>query len=199
MQGRVHLYEGHPTCRSSRACGRRRASGSRACSLTNAAGGLEPSWAAAVLMTCHRSPQPDVHHAAVSGPNEEALGPRFPDMTNAYDEALREMLAAWRHGEASAPAKACTPALLGPTYQTPAEVRMLRVFRRAARGHEHGAGGDRAPPHGRARRALRCITNLAAGVGKGELDHRGRGDRKGAPRGFERLLRGWILIEAGKP
>ena len=78
------------------------------------------------------------------GPNDDALGPRFPDMTEVWDPELRRAPARrGANGVVSPWPRASTSGLLGPTYETPAEVRMLRTLGADAVGHVHGHGGDR--------------------------------------------------------
>jgi purine-nucleoside phosphorylase len=165
--------------------------------LTNAAGGLADGWAAGDLMivTDHLNL---MYHHPLLGPNEDALGTRFPDMTNAYDARLRAQLE-----EVSCEAKielrqGVYAGLLGPSYETPAEIRMLRVLGAQA------VGMSTVPEvialrHMKMRvAALSCITNLAAGLGKGELDHKEVEETAKARRAdLQKLLRGWIL-KAGR-
>ena len=139
-----------------------------------------------------------MYHHPLIGPNEEALGTRFPDMTNAYDKALREKLAAVSEREKLPLREGVYAGLLGPSYETPAEIRMLRVLGAQAVGMSTvpeviALRHMRVPVA-----ALSCITNLAAGVGKGELDHSEvEATAKARREDLQRLLRGWI-IEAGK-
>jgi purine-nucleoside phosphorylase len=170
MQGRVHLYEGHPIDRVVQGVRTMARLGVRCVLLTNAAGGLEPSWSPGDLMVV-------ADHLNLTGmsplvgADDDALGPRFPDMTAAYDPELR----GWMHAAASdgglALREGVYAGLLGPQYETPAEVRMLRGFGAHAVGmstvHE-----VIALRHMRIRvAALSCITNLAAGISSRPLDH----------------------------
>lgn len=170
MQGRIHLYEGHPIARVVHGVRAMARLGVRAVLLTNAAGGLVPTWSAGDLMavTDH------VNLTAMSpltGPNEDALGPRFPDMTNAYDAGLRESLQA-AAAEASIELREGVYAgMLGPQYETPAEIRMLRALGAHAVGmstvHEVIALRHMGVRVG----ALSCITNLASGITGQALSH----------------------------
>jgi purine-nucleoside phosphorylase len=170
MQGRVHLYEGHPIERVVHGVRTMARLGVRAVLLTNAAGGLVPTWSAGDLMavTDH------LNLTAMSpllGPNDDALGPRFPDMTNAYDAELREALTA-AAAEASIELREGVYAgMLGPQYETPAEIRMLRSLGAHAVGmstvHEVIALRHMGVRVG----ALSCITNLAAGISGQPLSH----------------------------
>jgi purine-nucleoside phosphorylase len=163
MQGRVHLYEGHPIHKVVQGVRMMARLGVSCVLLTNAAGGLEPSWAAGDLMLVvdhlnltGRSP--------IVGPNEERLGPRFPDMSEAYDAGLRAMLRAVSAETGIKVREGVYAALLGPSYETPAEVRMLRSL------GAHAVGMSTVPEVIALRHmgvrvgALSCITNLAAGM-----------------------------------
>jgi purine-nucleoside phosphorylase len=171
MQGRVHMYEGHSVTsvvHGARAMARL---GVKAVLLTNAAGGVEPSWRAGDLMlvTDHLNL---TGTSPLIGPNDESMGPRFPDMTHAYDEALRSALKDVAAKAGIALREGVYAGLLGPTYETPAEVRMLRGLGAQAVGmstvHEVIALRHMGVRVG----ALSCITNLAAGLGSGTLDHK---------------------------
>lgn len=127
LQGRLHLYEGnHPglVVQPVLLMGRL---GARVVVLTNAAGGLDPAYGPGTLMVIAdhinmtgRTP--------LLGPNADAIGPRFPDLTEAYSRRLRERLHAAGAAEGVALAEGIYVGLLGPTYETPAEVRMLRSW-----------------------------------------------------------------------
>ena len=91
MQGRVHLYEGHSIASVVHGVRTMARLGVRCVLLTNAAGGLEPSWSPGDLMivTDHLNL---TGTSPLIGPNDDSVGPRFPDMTHAYDVTLRELL-----------------------------------------------------------------------------------------------------------
>jgi purine-nucleoside phosphorylase len=124
LQGRLHLYEGNdvglvvePVLLFERL-------GARAVLLTNAAGGLDPSFGPGTLMLIRdhinltgRNP--------LMGPNAEAIGPRFPDLTEAWSPRLRLSLRAAAVAEEIVVEEGVYVGLTGPTYETPAEVRML--------------------------------------------------------------------------
>jgi purine-nucleoside phosphorylase len=127
LQGRLHLYEGnHPglVVQPVLLMGRL---GTRVVVLTNAAGGLDPAYGPGTLMVIAdhinmtgRTP--------LLGPNADAIGQRFPDLTEAYSRRLRERLHAAGAAEGVALEEGVYVGLLGPTYETPAEVRMLRAW-----------------------------------------------------------------------
>ncbi len=192
MQGRVHYYEGHSIDAVVHGVRTMARLGVHAVLITNAAGGVEPTWSAGDLMiiTDH------LNLAGASpliGPNDTSLGPRFPDMTEAYDRELRQMLTdVARDGKV--PLREGVYAwLTGPTYETPAEVRMVRGLGAQAVGMSTVPEVVALRHMGVRVGALSCITNLAAGIGGQKLDHaeveataRSRRDD------LLRLLRGWI-------
>jgi purine-nucleoside phosphorylase len=129
MQGRVHLYEGHPVWQVVHGARAMARLGVSCVLVTNAAGGLAPSFCAGDLMvvTDHLNL---MHQHPLVGPNEEVLGTRFPDMTNAYDATLRAQLAEVGARERIELREGVYAGLLGPSYETPAEIRMLTIWRR---------------------------------------------------------------------
>ncbi len=197
MQGRAHLYEGHApeaVVTGARLMARL---GATHVLITNAAGGIETSWAAGDLMliTDHLNL---TGASPLSGPNDDTLGPRFPDMTRAYD---LEVQAAARQAARSTGVvlrEGIYAGLLGPTYETPAEVRMLRILGAQAVGmstvHEVIALRHMGIKVG----ALSCITNMAAGISN-ELLHHGEVEEIARTRreDLKRLLSAWIVGIAG--
>jgi len=124
LQGRFHLYEGNDPGLVIQPVLLFRELGARIVVLTNAAGGLDPGFAPGTLMVMRdhinltgRSP--------LIGPNADELGPRFPDLTDAWSPRLRERLHAAAAVEDVPLAEGVYVGLTGPTYETPAEVRML--------------------------------------------------------------------------
>ncbi|MDP9483738.1 MAG: purine-nucleoside phosphorylase, partial [Chloroflexota bacterium] len=127
LQGRLHMYEGNdpglvvqPVLLMGRL-------GARTIVLTNTAGGLDPTFGAGTLMVIGdhinftgRTP--------LLGPNADSIGPRFQDLTDAYAPALRERLHAAARAESVDLREGVYIGLLGPTFETPAEVRMLRAW-----------------------------------------------------------------------
>jgi purine-nucleoside phosphorylase len=192
MQGRVHAYEGHSIDTVVHGVRVMARLGIPTVLLTNAAGGLDPAMRPGDLMaiTDHLNL---TGTSPLVGPNDDVLGPRFPDMTAAYDPELRALLR-------EVAAKAGIPvregvyaAMMGPQYETPAEIRMLRLLGADAVGmstaHEVIALRHMGVRVG----ALSCITNLAAGVSKTPLSHAEveatAASRQGA---LTTLLTGWI-------
>jgi purine-nucleoside phosphorylase len=170
MQGRVHLYEGHPVGSVVHGARTMARLGVDRVLLTNAAGGLEPTWTAGDLMivTDHLNL---TGTSPLIGPNDPSVGPRFPDMTRAYDVPLRELLNEVG-AAADIPLRAGVyAALLGPSYETPSEVKMLRLLGAQAVGMSTALEVIALRHMGVRVCALSCITNLAAGIAKAELNH----------------------------
>ena len=127
LQGRFHLYEGNAPGLVIQPVLLFHALGARIAVLTNAAGGLDPSFGPGtpMIMRDHinltgRSP--------LLGPNADDLGPRFPDMTDAWSPRLRRRLHAAAAAEGVDVREGVYIGLTGPTYETPAEVRMLAAL-----------------------------------------------------------------------
>ena len=123
LQGRFHLYEGNapglvvqPVLLFGRL-------GARVVVLTNAAGGLDPSFGAGTLMVI-RDHLNLTGQSPLLGPNAEAIGARFPDMTDAWSARLRGRLHAAGAAEGVQLAEGVYLGLVGPNYETPAEVRL---------------------------------------------------------------------------
>jgi purine-nucleoside phosphorylase len=124
LQGRFHLYEGNdpglvvqPVLLFARL-------GARAVFLTNAAGGLDPSFGPGTLMAI-RDHINLTGFNPLSGPNADEIGPRFPDLTDAWSPGLRAELIRAATNEGVELAEGIYVGLTGPNYETPAEVRML--------------------------------------------------------------------------
>ena len=192
MQGRLHLYEGHSVDKVVQGVRVMARLGVRCVLLTNAAGALDPSWAPGDLMVV-------VDHLNLTGASplvgadDPSLGPRFPDMTDAYDPALRAALHAVGREAAVALREGVYAALLGPSYETPAEVRMLRGLGAHAVGMSTAVETIALRHMGVRVGALSCITNLAAGVSGRPLTHEEVETTARASRDrLVTLLRGWI-------
>jgi purine-nucleoside phosphorylase len=192
MQGRVHLYEGHPVEKVVHGVRTMARMGVGCVLLTNAAGGLLSSWAAGDLMavTDH------INLTGVSplvGFNDDALGPRFPDMTAAYDAELRAELAGVAREAGVTLREGVYAALLGPSYETPAEVRMVRTLGAQAVGMSTVPEVIALRHMGVRVGAMSCITNLAAGISPHPLDHAEVEAIARSRRGvLLELLTGWI-------
>ena len=169
LQGRVHAYEGHPleaVAFPVRVLGRL---GVKAVILTNAAGAINTDYQPGELMILRD--HINLLGNPLFGPNEERLGPRFPDLTEAYDRDLRR-LAATACAEAGVTAhEGVYIAVPGPSYETPAEIRMARTLGADAVGMSTVPEVIAARHMGLRVVALSCLTNPAAGVVDEPLDH----------------------------
>jgi purine-nucleoside phosphorylase len=124
LQGRFHLYEGNDPGLVIQPVLLFHALGARIVVLTNAAGGLDPTFGPGTLMVM-RDHINLTGHSPLSGPNADSLGPRFTDLTDAWSPRLRAGLHAAAAREGVALEEGIYVGLTGPTYETPAEVRML--------------------------------------------------------------------------
>ena len=170
LAGRSHLYEGHDVRRVAfavRVLGRL---GIHTLILTNAAGGVNTSFARGALMVIDDHINLTGHNPLV-GENDERFGIRFPDMTEVYsarlrhvaDEAARALNLTLPHG--------IYAALLGPSYETPAEIRYLRTIGADAVGMSTVPEAIVARHMKMGVLGISCITNMAAGVLPQPLDH----------------------------
>ncbi|MFO0694172.1 MAG: purine-nucleoside phosphorylase [Polyangiales bacterium] len=170
LRGRVHLYEGRAeddVVFGTRLLARL---GCEVLVLTNAAGGIAADLApgALLLITDHlnltgRSP--------LVGASGRTLGPRFPDMTEAYDPELRALAHRVARERGIPLAEGVYAGLLGPSYETPAEIRMLRTLGADAVGMSTVLETIAARHVGLRVLGLSCITNLAAGLAGKKLAH----------------------------
>jgi purine-nucleoside phosphorylase len=194
MQGRVHLYEGHEPERVVFGVRLLARLGCKAVLLTNAAGGIHPCLRPGDLMLI-------VDHINLTGrnpllgPNPDALGDRFPDMSEAYDRGLAGLARRAALEVGVALKEGVYLANLGPAYETPAEVRMARALGADA------VGMSTVPEvialrHMRVRTAaVSCITNLAAGISPTPLCHAEVEQTATRTREqFVRLLTRWVEL-----
>ncbi len=127
LQGRFHLYEGNAAGLVVQPVLLLRRLGARAVLLTNAAGGLEPSFRPGTLMLVTDHINLTGQNPLI-GPNADSIGPRFPDVTAAWSPRLRAQLAAAAVAANVEVAEGIYVGLTGPSYETPAEVRMLAAL-----------------------------------------------------------------------
>ena len=170
LAGRCHAYEGHDPKTVTFAVRAMGLLGVKTLILTNAAGGINTGFAQGALMVIDDHINLTGLNPLV-GPNEDRFGPRFPDMTEVYSTRLRTIADdAGRAIDLPLP-HGVYAALLGPSYETPAEIRYLRTI-----GAD--AVGMSTAPEAIAARHMRievlgisCISNMAAGVLPQPLDH----------------------------
>ncbi len=123
LQGRFHMYEGNDVGLVVEPVLLFRRLGASAVVLTNAAGGLDPSFRPGTLMIISDHLNLTGRNPLI-GPNADSIGPRFPDLTDAWSRRLRERLRAAASAEGVAVAEGIYVGLTGPNYETPAEVRL---------------------------------------------------------------------------
>ena len=170
MQGRVHMYEGHSAATVAFPARVLIALGAKVLIITNAAGGLNPSWSPGTLMLI-RDHIDMLRDHALRGPNDERLGPRFPDMTKAYAPELRALAKEAAAAEGVEMQEGVYVAMPGPTYETPAEVQMLQRIGADATGMSTVPEVVVARHMGARVIGISCITNQAAGITGAELSH----------------------------
>ncbi len=163
MQGRVHLYEGYTAKQVAFPIRVFQRAGVKAVIVTNAAGGINLSYSRGALVAL----RDHINHQAANpliGPNDDHFGPRFPDMTHAYDTEFRRFVAEQGKRLKLNLHEGVYLALLGPNYETPAEIHAFRTL---------GAdlvGMSTVPEVLAARHSnirvlgISCVTNMAAGV-----------------------------------
>lgn len=170
MQGRVHVYEGHRAADVAFPARVLVALGARVLIVTNAAGGLRSEWAPGALMLI-RDHIDLLRDHPLRGDNDERLGPRFPDMTTAYAPALRGLVKEVAAAQGVHLEEGVYVAMPGPTYETPAEVRMLQVLGADATGMSTVPEVIVARHMGARVIGISCITNKAAGITGEPLSH----------------------------
>ena len=170
LQGRIHAYEGHDFSEVVFPTRVMNALGTEIMLLTNASGGINTSFHAGqlVLINDHinltgRNP--------LLGKNIDELGPRFPDMTHTYDPAVQELILKAASEIGYDLKTGVYAGVLGPSYETPAEVRMLRTLGADMVGMSTVPEAIAGRHCGLKMAGISCITNMAAGIQKGELSH----------------------------
>jgi xanthosine phosphorylase len=170
LQGRVHLYEGVPASAVNVLPRTLRALGCEILILTNAAGSLSPDMPAGsiALIDDHinllgRNP--------LVGPNDATIGPRFPDMTEVYDRALRARARAVAARLGIPLRSGVYLATLGPSFETPAEIRAFRALGAELVGMSTVPEAISARHCGLRVLGFSIVTNLAAGIAEGALSH----------------------------
>ena len=199
LQGRVHLYEGLPPQDVNILPRTLRALGCELLILTNAAGSLRPDLVpgTVVLIEDHinllgRNP--------LVGANDPAVGPRFPDLTEVYDGELRARLRQVAARLGIALPGGIYLATLGPSFETPAEIRAFRVLGADLVGMSTVPEAISARHCGLKVVGLSIVTNLAAGLAPHPLSHEETlTQAAGAAMAVERLLRGLLEELAHDP
>ena len=163
MQGRFHYYEGYSFEEVVFPIRVFKFLGAHTVVLTNAAGGINVEFDKGTLMVI--SDHLNLMGASpLRGPHDERFGARFPDMTEVYAHALQEMVVEEAHKMGLEMRRGIYAALSGPSYETPAEIRMLRTLGADAVGMSTVPEAIAARQMGMSVIGVSCITNLASGV-----------------------------------
>ena len=170
MQGRVHYYEGYPASVAVLPIRLMKMLGAEVLFLTNASGGINTDFSAGdfMLITDHIScfvPNPLI------GRNIDELGTRFPDMSKVYDPELRKIIQETADDLGIKLQKGVYLQLTGPSFETPAEIRMLRSFGADAVGMSTVIEAIAANHAGMRVCGISCISNLACGMTDQPLTH----------------------------
>jgi len=170
MQGRVHLYEGYSVNDVAFPIRVFARMGVQAVILTNAAGGIKREFVQGrlVVISDHINLQ-GVN--PLSGPNDDRFGPRFPDMTAAYDRRFRSMTVGEGNRMGIGMYEGVYAALPGPSYETPAEIRYLRAVGADLVGMSTVPEVIAARHCGIRVLGISCVTNAAAGILDQPLNH----------------------------
>jgi purine-nucleoside phosphorylase len=170
LQGRLHAYEGHPMDEIVLPVRTLATLGVEILFLTNASGGINLNFHPGDLVAISDHINLSGRNPLV-GPNIAELGPRFPDMTQAYDPELIQLMTnvAQNHHVDMKSGVYCS--VLGPTYETPAEIRMLRILGGDMVGMSTVPEVIAANHLGLKVAGVACITNYAAGIKPEKLSH----------------------------
>ena len=192
MQGRVHYYEGYTLEEVTFPIRVFKLLGIKRLILTNAAGGIdiELNQGALMVISDHLNL---MGVNPLRGPNDERFGPRFPDLSEAYSRKLQEQAVAEARRMGVDLRRGVYAALAGPSYETPAEIHMLRALGADAVGMSTVPETIVARQMGIDVLGISCITNMAAGISDEPINHAEvmeTGQRVRAT--FTKLLRGVI-------
>jgi purine-nucleoside phosphorylase len=170
MQGRVHAYEGYSSEQVTFPVRVLALFGIRGLVLTNAAGGIRESFAQGdlVLISDHIN---FTGHNPVSGPNDDRMGQRFFDMTEAYSLRLRKLAHAIADNAERPLQEGVYLSLLGPSFETPAEIRAFRTWGADLVGMSTVQETIVARHMGLEVLGISCVTNMAAGIQGEPLSH----------------------------
>lgn len=170
MAGRAHLYEGYSPAQVVFPVRVLHAFGVRSMVFTNAAGGINSALeqGGLVLISDHINLQGS---NPLAGPNDDALGPRFPDMSEAYSRRYRDLAKRVAAEQCIFMPEGVYAGLLGPSYETPAEIRFLRTIGADVVGMSTVAEVIAANHMGMKVLAVSCVTNMAAEIGDRKINH----------------------------
>jgi purine-nucleoside phosphorylase len=170
MAGRAHLYEGYSPAQVTYSVRVLGVLGVRSMVFTNAAGGINLSLerGGLVLISDHINLQ-GVN--PLVGPNDDSLGPRFPDMSEAYSRTYRETAKKTAAELGVSITEGVYAAMLGPSYETPAEIRYLRTIGADVVGMSTVLEAIAANHMGMKVLGVSCVTNMAAGILPQKIHH----------------------------
>jgi purine-nucleoside phosphorylase len=170
MQGRVHYYEGYSLEEVTFPIRTFKLLGINTLILTNAAGGIDVQLSQGALMVI----SDHLNFMGVNplrGPNDERFGPRFPDLSEVYSRQLQELVIKESRALGITIRRGIYAALAGPSYETPAEIHMLRAFGADAVGMSTVPEAIVARHMGMKVLGISCITNMAAGISETPISH----------------------------
>jgi purine-nucleoside phosphorylase len=170
MQGRVHYYEGYTLEEVTFPIRTFHLLGIKTLILTNAAGGIDVQLTQGALMVI----SDHLNLMGVNplrGRNDERFGPRFPDMSEVYTRELQELATEEARELDITVRRGIYAALAGPSYETPAEIHMLRAFGADAVGMSTVPEAIVARHMGMKVLGISCITNMAAGISETPIHH----------------------------
>ncbi|MEP6570312.1 MAG: purine-nucleoside phosphorylase [Acidobacteriota bacterium] len=171
MQGRVHYYEGYTLEEVTFPIRTFKLLGITTLILTNAAGGIDVQLTQGALMVI----SDHLNLMSVNplrGRNDERFGPRFPDMSEVYTRELQELASEEARALDITVRRGIYAALAGPSYETPAEIHMLRAFGADAVGMSTVPEAIVARHMGMKVLGISCITNMAAGISEEPINHK---------------------------
>lgn len=170
MQGRVHYYEGYSLEEVTFPIRTFKLLGVKTLILTNASGGInvELGQGALMVISDHVNLMGD---NPLRGPNDDRFGPRFPDMTSVYERDLQEFVIAEAKAIGVEVRRGIYGALSGPSYETPAEIHLLRNLGADAVGMSTVPEAIVARHMGVEVLGISCITNMAAGISDEPINH----------------------------
>lgn len=170
MAGRAHLYEGYSMQQVTYGVRVLQSIGVRSMVFTNAAGGINLALerGGLVLISDHINLQGS---NPLVGPNDDSLGPRFPDMSEAYSKAYRAIALKVAAEQGITMTEGVYAAMLGPSYETPAEIRYLRTIGADVVGMSTVSEVIVANHMGMKCLGISCVTNMAAGILPQKINH----------------------------
>ncbi|AZN40660.1 purine-nucleoside phosphorylase [Paenibacillus albus] len=170
MRGRFHMYEGYGPDLTAFPVRVMKAIGAAKLIVTNAAGGVNTSYNPGDLMLISDHINFQGRNPLV-GPNDPELGVRFPDMSQPYSKRLRELAAGVAKEQGFSLQEGVYLAVIGPSYETPAEIRMMRILGADAVGMSTVSEVIAAKHSGMEVLGISCVSNMASGILDQPLSH----------------------------